>query len=56
MQTPHFTPLTGYREYPEDEMERRATDFAATMRRRRTVRQFSSKPVPRRVIEASLEI
>ena len=55
MQAPNFTPLTGYREYPADEMQRRATDFAAAMRQRRTVRQFSSRPVPRRVIDASLD-
>ena len=55
MQAAHFTPLRGYQEYSVDEMQRRATDFAATMRRRRTVRQFSSRLVPRRVIEASLD-
>ena len=55
MQAPHFTPLTGYQEYPVDAMQRRASDFAATMRRRRTVRQFSPRPVPRRVIDASLD-
>ena len=55
MEAPQFTPFTGHREYPVEEMQRRATDFAATMRQRRTVRQFSSRAVPRGVIEASLD-
>jgi iodotyrosine deiodinase len=44
-------PLEGYVEYPPEEMERRAADFLDAMRRRRTVRHFSDRPVPRRVIE-----
>jgi len=43
--------LTGYVEYPPSEMARRATDLLAQMRRRRTVRNFSDRPVPRPVIE-----
>lgn len=39
---------------PEDEMQHRAADFLALMRRRRTVRDFSSRPVPRAVIEAAV--
>jgi nitroreductase len=35
-------------------MQRRARDFHAEMRKRRTVRQFSDRPVPREVIEACL--
>jgi nitroreductase len=49
-----FVPLTTYRGYPEDEMLRRAESFRAEMARRRTVRQFSDRPVPREVIEACL--
>ncbi|MBA4072948.1 MAG: hypothetical protein C0497_14075 [Gemmatimonas sp.] len=52
---PEFVPLTSYREYPPDEMLRRARDFAADMQRRRTVRQFSDRPVPREIIECCLE-
>jgi len=48
------TPLPAYREYPEKEMIQRATQFRALMQRRRTVRQFSSRPVPRQVIEECL--
>lgn len=35
-------------------MEARSLDFAADLARRRTVRQFSDRPVPRSVIEACL--
>jgi iodotyrosine deiodinase len=51
-----FEPLSGYHEYPVDEMEVRSCAFAADMQRRRTTRQFSSRPVPRLVIEACLEV
>ncbi len=44
-------PLSGYLEYPEDEMRRRAAAFRADMQRRRSVRHFSSRPVPREIIE-----
>jgi nitroreductase len=40
-----------YREYPAEEMRQRAAVFYADMRRRRSVRQFSSRPVPTGVIE-----
>jgi|TARA_B100002003_G_scaffold251993_1_gene299948 nitroreductase len=40
-----------YREYPAPEMSERAQSFYADMRRRRTVRDFSSRPVARDVIE-----
>jgi nitroreductase len=49
-----FVPLEGYRELDPAEMRRRASDFYAEMRSRRTVRQFSDRPVPREVIEACL--
>lgn len=44
-------PLSGYVEYPEDEMRRRVAAFRADMQRRRSVRHFSSRPVPREIIE-----
>jgi iodotyrosine deiodinase len=53
--TPAFDPLPDYREYPVAEMEARSRAFAAEMRRRRTTRHFSDRPVPRAVIEACLE-
>jgi len=50
-----FEPLTSYREYPAAEMIARSRAFAADLARRRTVRQFSDRSVPRSVIEACLE-
>ena len=52
---PGFVPLTSYREYPAADMVHRSREFAADMQRRRTVREFSDRPVPREVIEACLE-
>ena len=47
-------PHTTYCEYAVDEMERRAVAFYAEMRRRRTVRDFSDRPVPQEIIENAL--
>jgi len=52
---PRFLPLEGYREYPVDEMEKRAASFAEDLSRRRTVRDFSPRDVPREVIERCIE-
>ncbi len=49
-----FLPLTTYRKYPESEMAKRASEMYADMSRRRTVREFSSEPVDRRIIEDCL--
>lgn len=43
-------PLPGYREVPTEEMRRRAAEFRRQMSRRRSVRQFSDRPVPEQVI------
>lgn len=51
MKKPKFIPLEDYREYSVDEMKKRASEFASDMRRRRTVRNFSDRPVPKEVIE-----
>jgi len=51
---PSFVPLPGYREYPPEEMLARARGFAEEMHRRRTVRDFSDRPVPRALIEECL--
>jgi iodotyrosine deiodinase len=45
-----FIPLPEYREYPVEEMKRRAREFYLDLRRRRTVRDFSDRPVPPEVI------
>jgi len=50
---PRFVPLP-YVAYPPEEMARRAADFYAEVRRRRTVRHFSDRPVARAVIEDCL--
>jgi iodotyrosine deiodinase len=52
--TPVLSPLRDYREYSADVMKRRAADFYADIRRRRTVRQISPRPVPREVIDDCL--
>ena len=51
MSKPKLIPLTGYQEYPPDEMKQRAISFYEQMRRRRSVRQFSDRPVEREIIE-----
>ena len=39
-----------FQEMPESEMEQRSRDFLSLMSRRRTVRDYSDRPVPREVI------
>jgi nitroreductase len=51
-----FVPLTTYREYPPEEMRRRAAAFRDEMLRRRTVRYFSDRPVAREIIEDCLTV
>jgi nitroreductase len=51
MSDPELIPLVGYREYPIAEMKQRAAAFRADMLRRRSVRHFSNRPVPREIIE-----
>lgn len=43
-----------FTELAPDEMDRRARAFLAHMRQRRTVRDFSDRPVPRALIEAAI--
>jgi len=47
-------PLERYREYPPEEMRRRVQAFYENLDRRRTVRDFSDRPVPRDIIETAL--
>jgi nitroreductase len=54
MAQPKFMPYGTYREYPAGEMRQRAEAFRDDMRRRRTVRQFSDRPVDRSIIEACI--
>jgi nitroreductase len=54
MTEPRFLPLTTWREYSPDEMLRRASEFRGNLARRRTVRQFSDRPVPRELVAECL--
>ena len=56
MKEPRFLPLTGYHELEPDEMRRRVTELAAELGRRRTVRQFSDRPIPSSILEDCLRI
>ena len=49
-----FVPLTTFVEHSPEDMKSRARAFYEEMRRRRTVREFSSRPVPREVIDDCL--
>jgi nitroreductase len=51
---PSFLPLSTYQELPAHAMESRVADFEAHLQRRRTVRQFSDRPVSRSIIEKCL--
>lgn len=53
-EAPIYEKLPEFRYYPETEMVARARDFLAEIRRRRTVRDFSERAVPRDVVEACL--
>ena len=51
MSTYRFIPYSEFEEYPVEEMKERARSFFEEMKRRRTVRKFSDRPVPREIIE-----
>src|SRR4051812_19084826 len=55
MNAPRFIPLPEYREYGLDEMAQRAVAFSQQMRRRRTVRDFSDRPVPLSIIQHCIQ-
>jgi len=46
-----FSLYKDYEEYPVKEMRERARSFYELLKRRRTVREFSERPVPREIIE-----
>ena len=50
MTKPRLVPYDAYREYPEPEMKDRARQFYREMDRRRSVRQFSDRPVSEEVV------
>ena len=49
-----FLPLQSWQKYPIDEMRQRLSDFYESVNRRRTVREFSDRDVPRDIIENAL--
>lgn len=51
---PQFEILKHYDERPIDEMRRRVEEFHEEIRRRRSVRDFTARPVPRDIIERAL--
>lgn len=54
MTKPHPRQPLDFHEIPPADMQRRASDFAVLMAKRRTVRDFSDRPVPREIIEQCL--
>ncbi len=54
MKEPVFQPLSTYQEYPVDEMKQRAGKFRRDLQQRRTVRDFSERPVPKSIIDQCL--
>jgi iodotyrosine deiodinase len=51
---PRFSPLSTYQELAPEVMQQRVDAFEQLLQRRRTVRQFSDRPVPRSIIEKCL--
>ena len=49
-----FIPHPSWQEYSAEEMQRRSLEFFNAIRQRRTVREFSSRPIPEGVIENAL--
>ena len=49
-----LVPLSGYVEFPVDEMRKRARAFLKQAGDRRTVRDFSDRPIPRDIIETCI--
>lgn len=51
----NFIPLPDYREYPPEEMKKRAEEFYEEIKRRRTIRDFADRPVPVEVIRNAIK-
>lgn len=51
---PRFVPLSTWQELPAPEMQRRSEAFAEELARRRSVRQFSDRPIPDGVLASCL--
>ena len=50
-----YVPLTGFEDLTEAEMQFRADSILETLSKRRTIRDFSDKPVPRALIESCIK-
>lgn len=50
-----YVPLEGYKALSEAEMQARADMVLETLRKRRTIREFSDKPVSRELIETCIQ-
>jgi len=50
-----FLAWNAYQEYPLAEMKKRSEQFYADLKRRRTIREFSNRAVPKEVIENCLK-
>lgn len=55
MSSPKFIPLPDYQEYPPEKMKKRAAEFYEEIKQRRTIRDFSDRPVPIEVIENAIK-
>ena len=54
MEETDFIPYSGYKSYPIEEMQKRSKEFFTEIQRRRTIRDFSNKTVPKDIIENCL--
>ncbi|MGB5345034.1 MAG: nitroreductase family protein [Woeseia sp.] len=54
MSQARFVPLANWREYAPEQMQERLREFYEDVSRRRSVREFSDRPVPRELIETAL--
>ena len=54
MEETNFIPYSSYKSYPIEEMQKRSEEFFTDIQRRRTIRDFSSEPVPKEIIENCL--
>jgi len=55
MTKPEFVPYSKFHEYPPEKMKERSKQFLQDIKRRRTVRDFSDRPIPLEVIENCLK-
>ena len=54
MEETDFIPYSRYKSYPIEEMQKRSQEFFTDIQRRRTIRDFSNKTVPKDIIENCL--